>query len=381
MLKEGSIYEMKQVVNGKKYKRYAYQWVDEYGRRHTKTFPKDNYGLESARNFMRETIEKRARGYKLANEKKTIGQWIIEYLTTYKKPRLKERSFQRQLDSAKKLDPIADIPLDCLLPIDVQQLYNSLKKEGQSSSSISKVHKLLKEAYKRAKSNKLIMEDPMDSVDNVKVETGQIKVFTYRQIRMIFGTIKKLKKGEKLSEHDYNGHHFNTTHDYRFMFWMLLTTGMRIMEVLNLKWEDIDLRKDTIYIEKSKTEAGTRYIPILSSALFNLLQEKQQKTGYVFATKSGSKLQYNNVYKIWIHISNESGIPQQKGRAFHIFRHTFATYILRNMSQEIPMVSLSRILGHADVSITLKIYQHHIPDDNERILKVVRKNQLARRNF
>ena len=42
------------------------------------------------------------------------------------------------------------------------------------------------------------------------------------------------------------------------------------------------------------------------------------------------------------------------------------------------MVSLSRILGHADVSITLKIYQHHIPDDNERILKVVRKNQPAR---
>lgn len=96
------------------------------------------------------------------------------------------------------------------------------------------------------------MEDPMDSVDNVKVETGQIKVFTYRQIRMIFGTIKKLKKGKKLSEHDYNGHHFNTTHDYRFMFWMLLTTGMRIMEVLNLRWEDIDLRKDTIYIEKAK---------------------------------------------------------------------------------------------------------------------------------
>lgn len=379
MLKEGSIYEMKQVVNGKEYRRYAYQWIDEQGKRHTKTFPKNSSGLESARSFMRQTVEKRARGYKLTNERKTVGQWIIEYLETYKKPRLKETSFHRQLNSAGKLTPIAEIPLDHLLPIDVQQLYNSLKKEGQSGSSINKVHKLLKEAYKRAKSNKLIMDNPMDSVDNVKAETGEIKVFTYRQIRILFGTIKRLRKGEKLSEKDYNGHHFNTLHDYRFLFWMLLTTGMRIREALNLRWEDIDLQKDTIYIEKSKTEAGRRYIPILSFALYRLLKEKQQKTGYVFATKMGNPLQYTNVHKIWTHILKEGKIPQQKGRAFHIFRHTFATYILRNMSQKIPLVSLSRILGHTDVSITLKIYQHHMPDDNEKILKIMQETQPERK--
>ena len=137
------------------------------------------------------------------------------------------------------------------------------------------------------------MEDPMDSVDNVKVETGQIKVFTYRQIRMIFGTIKKLKKGEKLSEHDYNGHHFNTTHDYRFMFWMLLTTGMRIMEVLNLRWEDIDLRKDTIYRKKQN---GSRN-PLYTNTIVSFIQPFTGKTTKNWVCVRHKKRKQTSIYQ------------------------------------------------------------------------------------
>ena len=386
MQNEGSIFKRTIIRNKKKYKYYVYQWMDEVGKKHNKSFPYTQLGKKEAENFQQEIMEKRKRGFLLASQDKTVGDWVSEYLLVYKKPKLRKSSYRRQLVSAVKLDPIADIALDKLTPTDVQQLYNDLAEKGLSTSSISNVHKLLSEAYRKAFANRIIISNPMLAVDAIKVKTTEINIFTYRQIRILFGTIRKLKKGVPSSKEDTFGKHFNVRHDYKLMFWMLLTTGMRISELLSLEWSDISFKDRTISITKSKvnenrndvnapkTVAGRRTIPIISEALFRRLKKHQERdgvtriTGPVFDSKSGKMLCYQNIYRVWSHIMNETGLKQPKGRAFHIFRHTFASFVLRKLSHIIPLVSLSRILGHSDVSTTLRIYQHHIPDDNERIL-------------
>lgn len=397
MLIKGSIFENTVTRNKKKYRYYVYQWLDEEGKKHNKSFPHTKTGKKAAEAFQQEIMEKRAKGFSLATQDITVGVWVSEFLLEYKKGKLRESSYRRLLVSADKLVPIAEIPLDKLMPIDVQRLYNGLAEKGLSSSSISKVHKLLCEAYRRAFADKMIISNPMLSVDSVKAESSDVNIFSFREIRILFGTIKKLKKGiPSPNRKDTFGKHFNTRHDYELMFWMLLTTGMRIAELLALEWNDIDFKNKVISITKSKafgntvnapkTEAGHRDIPILSEALFRRLKAYQIRDGVnrvsgpVFASKNGKMLNYQSIYHVWAHIMQVSGLKQPGGRAFHVFRHTFASYVLRTLSDIIPMVSLSRILGHSEVGTTLRIYQHHIPNDNERILNALAGKRKSPKN-
>lgn len=390
MQKEGSIFENTIKRNNRKYHYYCFQWVDEKGKKHKKYFSHTKEGKKEAVKFQKEIMEKRNKGFQLSSQEKTVGEWVSEYLLVFKKPKLRRSSFLRQLVSADKLVAIADIPLDRLTPTDVQRLYNNLADDGLSTSSISSVHKLLAEAYRKAFAHKMILSNPMLAVDSITVEKSKINIFTYRQIRIIFGTIRKLKKGVPSSKKkDPFGKHFNTRHDYALLFWMLLTTGMRIAELLALQWSDINFKDRTISISKSKantkgntinppkTASGERTIPIISDALYRRLKAYQSQNcstcidGPVFASRTGNMLNYQNIYHVWAHIMNVTGLKQPTGRAFHVFRHTFASYVLRTLSDIIPLVSLSRILGHSNVETTLRIYQHHVPDDNDRILSAL----------
>lgn len=152
-----------------------------------------------------------------------------------------------------------------------------------------------------------------------------------------------------------------------------LNTGLRIGEICALKWEDIDLDQKLIYVRKTlqriykedenntkvvinapKTQKSVRTIPI-TNKLFQILQpmKKQYKKEDFFLSGDSEKYieprNYQYMYKI---ILKRSKIKTYK---FHILRHTFATDCI-----EVGMdpKSLSEILGHADVNITLSRYVH-----------------------
>ncbi len=152
-----------------------------------------------------------------------------------------------------------------------------------------------------------------------------------------------------------------------------LNTGMRIGELCALKWEDIDLEGRLIYIKKTlqriylgekglskiiidkpKTRSSIRSIPI-SSKLYDILEplKKSYNSGDFFLTGSSEKYieprNYQYVYKTFL---KQSRVREYN---FHILRHTFASDCI-----EVGMdaKSLSEILGHANVNITLNRYVH-----------------------
>jgi len=83
--------------------------------------------------------------------------------------------------------------------------------------------------------------------------------------------------------------------------------------------------------------------------------------GLIFCTASGKPMSYQNLIRIWNHICEISGVQ----KTMHTFRHTFATVAL---SKGIPILEVSRCLGHADASTTLDMYGHAIPSYNEKLL-------------
>ena len=365
------------------------RYYDNSGNRKTKRFPHTEDGKRAAKKFHNSIKAKKTKG-ELITTTRTVARWCEEYIAVYKMESLRKSSIERLRESYKKIEiaPFANIPLDKLDAAMVQNYYNLLATDWKdeygkehkklSSSSISKIHKLLVGSFKRAVQNGYIAKNPMASVDPVRVHTKEMTVFTRREIGKIFRAIRNITE---------NKHNSKQRYDYRLLFMMLLECGMRVSELLALRWSDIDLKKREIHIHASKqksrqefndpkTKAGNRYIPIISDNLLERLKEHRKADGaikvqgFVFETANGGAIDYHRVLSCWQQICKLTGIT----KTVHVFRHSFATYLLE---RGIPVAEVSRILGHADATITYGMYVHSIPNYNQTIIDQLNKKKAV----
>ena len=153
-----------------------------------------------------------------------------------------------------------------------------------------------------------------------------------------------------------------------------LHTGLRIGEICALSWDDIDFKnriirvrhtvariksasKDTgkrtsLVIDSPKTRASVRDIPISSVLLPKLIAlEESSVSDYVISENQSFVSPRTYEYR-YHRILSESGVEQVN---YHVLRHTFAT---RCIEAGVDIKSLSEILGHSNVSITLNTYVH-----------------------
>jgi integrase len=163
---------------------------------------------------------------------------------------------------------------------------------------------------------------------------------------------------------------------------LLIKTGLRVdSEALNLRWRFVDLESRRLTVEKSKTAAGTGRVIPLDAELVNLLKleranqvELQFKTGvpwdadsFVFSTSTGGRKSLSNLRKrMFFPLVNGTDIDHSL--RFHDLRHNCGSLLL---SEGIPITTVSRVLGHANVSITLAVYAHQLPDDIDRLADVM----------
>lgn len=75
----------------------------------------------------------------------TVGEWAVEWLKIYKRPTVKQTTYELYVYLARYLERIADVKMQELHPMPVQQLYQSLPH--LSGNTINKIHKLLKDMY------------------------------------------------------------------------------------------------------------------------------------------------------------------------------------------------------------------------------------------
>lgn len=160
-------------------------------------------------------------------------------------------------------------------------------------------------------------------------------------------------------------------------------TGMRIGEICALKWANIDLNKKLInvtqtlqrvYIEKNKTKiiitppktrTSERKIPI-PSILYEELKKRSieyTKDTFVITGEENRYLEPRSYQHVYRDILEDTKV---KYRNFHCLRHTFATRCVR-VGMDIK--SLSEVLGHSDVKITLNRYVHSSYDSKKKFME------------
>ncbi len=157
----------------------------------------------------------------------------------------------------------------------------------------------------------------------------------------------------------------------RAMLATLTLAGLRIGELLALRWRDVDLAAGRLRVGQSKTDAGRRTVD-LSPALRDELAAHKVVTPYsepealVFCTRTGKPQNRNNVRRrVLVGAVNranekiakdESEVPPlPEGLSPHGHRHTFAS-LLFEAGATVPYVMAQ--LGHADPKVTLGIYAH-----------------------
>lgn len=365
---------------GRRYEYWVYRYTDNAGKKLKKRFPHTKEGMKNAKKFQKETSKKKDDGV-LVNTTYTVKSWIEKYIQTYKTSNLRDSSLLILIQTFNKIEasPIADVALDKVNGTMIQNFYNMLaetwtdtkgkRRQPIASSTIGKVHKLLAAAYKKAVQQRIIGLNPMDTVESPKVKYKEMGVFTWREVGRIFRAI------DKISEYKYNT---RQRYDFRLLFMLLLETGMRVGEVLALRWEDINFSKREIHVHATKvkdsqefndpkTKAGNRYIPIISDKLLERLKDYRKKgslikmQGYIFEDSSGGAMEYRRITGYWKRIKEITGIEGN----VHMFRHTYATYLLE---KQVPVAEVSRILGHSSPAITFKMYTHAVPGYNQKII-------------
>ena len=152
-----------------------------------------------------------------------------------------------------------------------------------------------------------------------------------------------------------------------------LYTGLRVGELCALKWGDISFEDKCIHINKTmqrlqikgnpnrkteilisapKSECSIRDIPI-PETLFEVLKKHQQSFDtYVLTGSKNRYIEPRTMHNKFKFVLKKADIPYMN---FHCLRHTFAT---RCIELGFDIKSLSEILGHASVQITLNRYVH-----------------------
>jgi integrase len=136
-------------------------------------------------------------------------------------------------------------------------------------------------------------------------------------------------------------------------------TGMRIGEIVALRWKDVDLERRVIRVERSgkgTTKSGKiRYVPVNSRLLAVLHACRERANGeFVFPDGKGRmrSIEFRNEMR---NAAERAGLRRIR---MHDLRHTFASnYVLKGGN----LVSLQKILGHSTINMTLR-YAHMAPD-------------------
>ncbi|MFY8261131.1 tyrosine-type recombinase/integrase [Clostridium perfringens] len=165
----------------------------------------------------------------------------------------------------------------------------------------------------------------------------------------------------------FNIRYFNSRRN-KVMIELFLCTGLRLSEMLDLKWKDINLMSGQLKVVQGKGKKDR--ILWVNEDMLNILRnwkiEQSNKYGVVdlvFCSRNKKRLDDKGIRKMIETYSIKAGI--NKHITPHTLRHTYATDLLRE-TKNIRLVQ--KALGHADLSTTM-IYTHIVDDEYEDALK------------
>ncbi len=309
----------------------------------------------------------------------TINIILPKWLFAVKKNELKPSSFEAYeciYRNYIKNYLIADLPINEIKSLKIQEYYNELARKNVTINNIRKVHKLLRQFFGYADREGYIIKNPCLNVTIPKEKKEKAKdIILNKKVEFSYfnedeiETLKQIFKNNK----------------YEKIILFALGTGMRQGEILGLQWSDIDFENREIHVlhnlstsadiseegkrvyrtllQEPKTENSIRIIP-MSNSIYKLLKSIPHHSNYVFCKKDGKYINAKNLQKEWRSTLKNNNIAYRK---FHDLRHTFATMLLTHGAD---LITVKELLGHSSVKIT-EIYLDALPKTKNEVIQKI----------
>lgn len=301
------------------------------------------------------------------------SEWLEEWLENYVRLMAKSRTYTRYSEIVSDhINPIlGDYEIDELSPFVLQKYVTGLSQNGNlrtgkalAVNSINAIITVLQGSLRVAYKLHLIKDNIGNDILRPKSREKQVQCFSIEEQRKIENAVFESKKS------------------YLIGIVICLYTGLRIGELLALKWEDIDFQNRIIHITKSchdgkredssfgkiidtpKTPSSVRDIPIPKN-LLGILRTYKKAPDLWIISDGKREMTTRRYQRNFESLLIKLGIPH---RGFHALRHTFAT---RAAERGVDIKTLSEILGHKSSAITLNRYVHSLFSHKRDMMNLV----------
>ena len=289
----------------------------------------------------KEAVLRKARGEQAAADQGvqarrttiTLGEWLERWLSLHHTGAPVTLQGYRSIVRTH-LGPLAQGRMTSLERGHLLALYQRIREQGRSESTVLHVHRFLRMVLEDAKVELLIGRNPTDGMRGLKVSPRLVRPLTVAELSAVL--VESRDSPAELLVH------------------LAVYTGMRRSEMLGLRWSDIDWERGTLMVsrarhaerrgglvEKLKRSTSYRVVSLPASLLAMLRRRQQHPEAFMVP------LTYDQVNQFL------------RGKPYTLqqLRHTQASLLL---AQNIPVTDVAARLGHT-VAVMLRTYAHMIP--------------------
>ncbi len=269
-----------------------------------------------------------------------LKELIRIFLETYSKPNKSSwRDDEIHLNRACSF--FGDINISEVTPLKVEEFKRWRLEGGVKRTTVNRNLQVLKTMFYKAMEWGYSKDNPIKKVKLYKEDNRRLRFLEREEIERLL-----------------NACSLHTRKTVVFA----LNTGMRRGEMLNLKWSDISLKNNLIYIHKTKTKTK-RVIPMNSAVKRLLLNIRERSTSeYIFCNEEGGQIK--SLRKGFEKALNRAGINDFR---WHDLRHSFASHLVMS---GIDLNTVKELLGHKTIDMTLR-YSHLSQDHKSRAVEVL----------
>jgi integrase len=256
--------------------------------------------------------------------------------------------------------------------------YRNLVDQQVGFRTVRYLNSILKVAFKDAISQGIISSNPTDGVILPRWTKKEMHALDQNEVQRFL----KIAKDSR----------------FFYVYYLAILTGMRLGELMGLRWSDVDFQNQVISISRQaqaikgkgiifsepKTRSGIRKIKVQPNTIEALIQQKEKilemkniahhkwmDNDLVFPSTIGTPMVSYHLRKDFFRLLSLAGLPRIR---FHDLRHTAATLMINH---GVPIIVISKMLGHSKPSVTLDFYGHcsvAMQDEASKIMDSVMNN-------
>lgn len=224
-------------------------------------------------------------------------------------------------------DYIGNKPYDQVNAYDVRAWLASLKTSGSKNISVRNQKNNITPFFTWLFNDGAISKNPCSPIRPIKVEDEEKSCFSSEEIDTIRSTCNNTKQ--------------------RAIIETLLSSGLRVSELCNLKMEDVDFNSLTVRVKcgKGGKDRITFINPVAKKYICRYLSERKGESEYVFTSRYGKQYTASGIQRITITMSEKCG--------FHIHPHRFRRTLASDLARKgMPIQEIQKLLGHTSIETT-----------------------------